>query len=614
MKILEKISWQDIALILIIIIYLVSQYNLISSFQQLPAPLYGGDRYNQLGAVIHVRDGGDPFKSYATSDPLPSYLPVYSIIVGNYARAFDLSGMDAMFSFSYIITILGLIIIYWFGKTLFNNKSAALGGTILFFNLTRLPIIKYRQFTEVTLFPLFFICLYYTIKNRDWKWALATGITFGVGSLAHGSMFLYLLLFMPILFFYMFFGQYLDYKKRKFYFRKKEFLSSWKKNLFLFLIIFIIGFIISLVYWGLPFKYMFSGDPELREIIDLSRAQGRPDSYDIITQRAGYVLTTLWNQFIAYSPVFIIFTILGVSLFLLLRKWTEYTKFIILICISTILIFWHFLITKPLLGAQVPTDEMTTFILPLIMFMFTGFFILILNKKLKGNLKFGINIILIIIFLLSNFIIFNNYVDNDKWINAGKSPLPEPLVKASEYILKTTDVNDVFITNHEVGFALNGLTGRKLVSTPRGSHNTAIADLTTRDAHLAVILYGKNDTERERLFKEYDVKYLFWYAYWLRGEFIFNEKGEPVGLFDPILILDKPEWREYLSNNNVTYQPIFAELNPNKRGVAKKFNVLLVIPQMDIAHPWDNSLDKYLTIEYEYPEDEAQAIVYKVNY
>ncbi|KYK25283.1 hypothetical protein AYK26_02265 [Euryarchaeota archaeon SM23-78] len=611
----KGLSWEDYVLIGCIIIILILQANLIGSFKQLPSPLYGGDYYHQMGGINHVKYGGDAFKSFSTNDPVPSYFPIYSLITGNIARFFNISAMQAMFAFSYVLTIIALLLAYWLGFLLFRNKSAALGATLLFFFFTRIPIIKYRQFTEVTFFLFFFVCLYYVLKTRDWKWALAAGLAFGIGSLSHGSMFLYLLLFMPVLLVYMLLGQYVNYDKRKFSFNKQEFKEQWKKNLVLFLIILVIGFALALVYWYLPLSYMASSDPALREIVDLRILQGRGDFYSNLMARAGWVFSAVWGSFIyQYSFVFVAFTILGILALFFVKKWSRTIKFILLITISTIFIFWHFLITQPLLGAQVPVQEMRTFILPLLMFMFSGLFLSIIRNTVKNKLlKLGISVFVIILVLLTNFFIYNTYIKEDRWIQVGQSgSLPGPLLGAADFIIQNTDVNDAILTNHELGFAINALTGRKIVSIPRG-HLSPVTDSVQRDADLAVMLYGSNNEQREKLFKDYNVKYLFWDSYWLRGEFIFDQDAQVVGLFDPIEVLDKPDWREYLDASNVTYEPIHTELNPNKRGKANQFDVLVVMPRMNITHPWHPSLNKYLELKFQAPQNNPSIKVYKVN-
>jgi hypothetical protein len=262
----------------------------------------------------------------------------------------------------------------------------------------------------------------------------------------------------------------------------------------------------------------------------------------------------------------------------------------------------------------VPVHEMMTFIIPLLLFMFAGIALSIIFANIKNKkLNILIAILIILLILFTNFWAFNKKIEGDRWIKTGLDPLPTPLLKAADYIITNTGVNDVILTNHELGFAINAVTGRKLVSTPRGSHNTAIADLNTRDAELAVILYGTNDDERERLMKKYGVKYLFWSNEWLRLEFTFNQKGQIAGLFDPLEVLDKPKWREYLNENKVQYTPMHTELNPNKRGKAKKFDVLVISPRANITHPWNPALNKYLKLELKYPEKNPTVKVYKVE-
>ena len=105
---------------------------------------------------------------------------------------------------------------------------------------------------------------------------------------------------------------------------------------------------------------------------------------------------------------------------------------------------------------------------------------------------------------------------------------------------------------------------------------------------------------------------MYWDGYWQWSEFRTHPNGA-LEIFDPIEVLDKPKWREYLEKHGVEYKPMNLELNPNKRGKAKKFDVLVPVPRDNATAPWHPSLNKYLELEYEFPEVNPKARIFKVN-
>ena len=191
---INKLKWQDYALLFIIILYLILQYNLVSDFKQLPSPIYGGDYYHQLGAVNHVKYGGNAFKNfYSLLDAIPSYLPLYALIVGNIAKIFSLDGMQAMFTFSYFALAISLILFYLASYKLFKNKTLALISTVLYNSLMLFPMLKYREFAKFMIFPYFFFLLYFLFTEENYKrrifYAFGIGIIYGLGSISHGTLF-----------------------------------------------------------------------------------------------------------------------------------------------------------------------------------------------------------------------------------------------------------------------------------------------------------------------------------------------------------------------------------------------------------------------------------------
>ncbi len=110
-----------------------------------------------------------------------------------------------------------------------------------------------------------------------------------------------------------------------------------------------------------------------------------------------------------------------------------------------------------------------------------------------------------------------------------------------EWIEKNTDINDVILTSNEVGFALNGLTGRKGINFRR-AHSGSYVDVDSRYLDAAIILYGNNSEDIKKLLKKYDVKYVYWEYYWVNSEFIIDfTTNNVMGWYDPLMVLYSPK-------------------------------------------------------------------------
>jgi hypothetical protein len=199
---IKKRTWQDFTLVGILIFFMLLQYGTISQYQQLPAPLYGGDKYLQLGAIYHAKDGGNLLGNFRNSDPVPNYMPLYTIIVGGSARLFNLEPMGTMFFFSYIFVALEIIVLYLLGCLVFKDKNIGLIFPMIY--LQFIVIIKYGHFARWLLFPLFFLLFFLALFEQNPRkkmvYSAVTGLAFGLVSLAHGTGFPSLSLFMFLFF------------------------------------------------------------------------------------------------------------------------------------------------------------------------------------------------------------------------------------------------------------------------------------------------------------------------------------------------------------------------------------------------------------------------------
>ncbi len=615
---LKKLVWQDYALLVLFLVYVIFQINLVSQFQQMPSPLYGGDYYHQMGAVNHVIYGGAPFKSFTNELTTPNYSPIYGFLVGNMARVFNLNAMNAMFIFSFIVIFFSMLITYWFSNAVFKNKSLALISVLIFVRLAFFPILKYRELTLFILWPLFFLSVYKLLKTRKYMWALITGVIWGIGSLSHMAFFPMAIFFMPFMFIFMYYIDFVKIKKKKFKINISKLKKEWYKPLLLLLVVFFIGFIIAQVYW---FQAIFvyhgqvpNPEPKLRHI-DLGQASAI----------FGYFGTHFKNLFFhfkdgqspwVWSLSSILITIGTISLFLI-KKFKFRDHFLILIYASAFIIPLHFLLTVPIMGFHMDPYLMQLFFYRILSMLIVPFAILVIMEVFsKFEFTKYIPYLLIGILLIFNVLDFNYRVENYKWYQTGKSPLAPYLIDASTWLTRYTGIEDMFIAPKEIGSAVNGISGRKFLAV-RGNQESLISPVFERQGDLAVILYGNNTDTQKTLLKKYNVKYLYWDYYWLRAEFQFDKGGALVGYFDPLYVRDTPENRQYFKENGVAYTPENMAIDPSSRNnpLVPKLDMLVAYPpQFDMGHPWSYSLDKFLIEIQSFSQDnQVLAKVYEVR-
>lgn len=591
---MRKLCWQEYILIAIIIVFVSVQIGWQSSLKSLPAPGYGGDLYYEMGAVNHVKYGGNPFVSSSNSEPFSHYFPGYAGVVGGMARITGMNAFTAMKVFSWISVALAIIIAYFLILVLFNNKTIALAGTIIFNPFSALRLLKYTDFGYQVFFPLIVLLTLLFIKKRHDKnyywYAVFLGISWGLGSLTHGTIFLTGMMMFPLIYLYLIFIP----------FDKKRIIP----NTIAMGTVMLIGLMIALLQWGTLIKYKMNFPFNFT-------ALSQP-SYNL-----GFIWPvlqkTIFNFSNTFNGIISFLVICGLILLITLKKSTERSRFIWLVLTLTVILPMHFLITMPLFGTDFAPAYMVTFLAPIARVLLACFALwgsLILfskNQKIQTGFIMG----LIAILLIVSGISFNSYLHNDKWIQAGRRELPTHYLEAQEWINENTNVSDVIISAKELMFLINALTGRKTIAFPSG-HISLINDRPNREMAQTLLLYSNNDDIREKIIKKYKVKYLYWNKEWISTEY--QTINGDINPFDPLEIQDTPNNRFVLKMAGIRFEPAHTTISPNKRGDDRilKLDMLLILPSGSEGHPWNKKLDKYLKLEKEFYQDgEVYGKIYK---
>lgn len=603
-RIMQKVELTDYLFVLTAIIYLIVLYSALGTLLSLPSPIYGGDYYHSRGAIENYVEGGGAFKHPAMLNETAIYFPLYTSLVGSFAKLFSLDAFEAMKYFNLFYFIVALIVTYLFFSLVLKNKSIGLGLTLMY--IAPIPIWKYLQFTIYLMIPLFLLSLYLFFEKRNVYSSIFCGVSFGLVGLSHSVAFVMACIFFGIFSAYFLIGECVERKNSKYTLNKETFKKEIKQKIIFISIISLIALLISLTYWYEP-VFKFHG-----KTLNPLTEYGIPTP-EIFKNKIHLFLDPIKGMFFNFSDLLASFSSLlalsGFICLLLIKKYSQESKFIILMIFSGFVASNHFLF-----GVNFVPSYMAVFSFKIIAPLLIGFSIYVLLNKFKNQ-----SIYIILLFLiLSAMISFSNYKTgylDDKWAQNGKRPIENHFLEAEKWVKDNVNVNDVFISTNELSFALNGLTGRKFQNIRIGVAG-GWTDIFSKMKESAIILYGDDDSEREELIKKNNIKYLYWNYYWLQSEFQFDAEGKLVNVFDPLFVWDTEKNREDLKKVNITFDPQHTWIDAAARGEAyKKYDILYIYPSyFNYTHPWNKKLDKYLKEVWRYEEGENNlAKIYEIN-
>lgn len=615
----EKNRLVNYAILLAIIFFLLFiNYLFIKPLISLPAPLYGGDYYFQLSQTNHVKYGGSPLESSNIVGALPSYFVIYSAFTGWIARIFSINAILAEFSFSYIIIILSAIVIFFLSLKLFKNHLLSTIAVLSLVTVSAFPIVKYTVMVEALLIPLLFLCIYNFITKKSLINSIILGAVYGLVGLGHAVAFMASSILMAFVFIYFEILVNPDLKIKKMKETKKIELKKLLNAMWPYFIVLAIALPIVMLWWFKPI-FVYHGQTSLHQI-DANNTDWSQSRIQF-----SFLYDILKSTFFNFTDIFtIIFSLLNIAgllaLFFLKTKNTQ-VRFVKFIIVSAFILAFHYFITQNLLGFNLVPEYISYLILEpakVLMLCLGAYFIYNLLKKfvfktdnnannshntLVNYAFFGIIIILMLAWQVNAY---NHRVDN-KWYGAGFNELPPNIKELSNYLVANTNVYDTILTSKELGFALNSLSGRKLVITRR-AHTDPFIDLDSREINAAIVLYGNGSAPRKEIIQKYNIKYLYWDNYWIQSEFQINEQGQIAGWFDPLVMFDSPEKQETLNAYNVSFFTQNTWIDPAVKGEhIKKFNLLFISPQNynSFTHPWNNGLDSYLQEVWNYSQSGA---------
>ncbi|NYZ77223.1 hypothetical protein H0O02_02815 [Candidatus Micrarchaeota archaeon] len=581
--------------------------NAVSGFVSLPSPMYGGDYYYQMGCFYNIMEGGNPLDSSSIVGGVPGYQPAYPLIGSAYCAITGSSLPGCMFGFSVIIYLFSVV--FWFIalNAMFKDERTALFATILATSIMQHPILKYTGFTDAIIVPLFIFALYKTFEDKKIQYFAVLGIFYGLLPLTHMMFFIGATFIIGLFFLYEIYSVLRE--------RQNEKIRELGKNMAVFAVL---AAAFLMLYWYRPIFEWNLHMPYDRTHMDVADMGNREVQMQFIANS----VSSLLNFGIPQIGITVLF-LFGVYRLMKERGGFGFTeKFLVIFFIGSALVTFSYLLTEPLLGMNFIPAYMSSFTLIKAAFLIAayGLHMFLTNCRMISDerVRVGIIAIFVFIFMFYGYMKFSEYLATDQWMGVGKTQeMPAAYKSLQSYILANTGVNDVFLSTKELSFAINSLTGRKLVTNRWAQQNDPYTDMPQRDEDAAVILYGDDVQKKLELIDKYGISYLYWDAYWINSEYQFNQEGQLVNIYDPMLTYDDAESRNYLGSNGVSYQAMNFWVDPAMRSEdVRKYDLLFVSPEnyQSFEHPWNPNLDPYLEKVWEHKEGNiTYAALYRIR-
>ncbi|MFH1174457.1 MAG: hypothetical protein V1725_04945 [archaeon] len=545
--------WETIAAVAISVLLFLLWLPLFLQLKQIPGPLYGGDTYYHYGHALHIHDSGNPFTNAHYLGEYEAYPWLTHMVIALLAWIAPLSFLEVFILLAPLVfTIGGFLLLYWLCKK-FMSRTLSLACAMLWVSQGAIYVLP-TWIASFIMAPLVIILIFFAKKPVE---RVIAGVVLGLACIQHLVAFIGGLIFCTLMFVANVWAN-----------RKHAFLEV-KKQALHFLPIIGIGIAVGMLWlWAPLFVYHYHS---------LNPWQEYTMNGNVIV----YVFGQLANMFLNFSSIprtiLSLLALAGFALAFFKKKPFEH-----LVLLTGIIGVLHPIITQPLLGTSFGYYRFPIFItLAGYLYAFHAIgcaSVLIKQKNLHYYVAGGI-VILSIFLTLGSISAFKQ----DKWGQVGMqySPTDQAMATMFELIRNNTNPYDVFLTSHgETGFALHGTTGRKIVIMRR-THASPFVDADIRMAEAAVLLYGNDSKEQQRLLDKYDVKYFFddYYAFSSRQNCMqywsmFAENNDA----GYVCLATSPQYEQYLRNNGITTQPVRIRLDPANLDVPL-FPMLLIQPK-----------------------------------
>ena len=584
--------------LLIAVPVIVIQLFMLLQFQQLPSPVYGGDSYWHAGEALNIYDGAAPWENLQVSGEYAYYGWLNQLLVAWIARTFSASVESAYIFYPLLLTPLVAVVSYFLGREFFGDRKFAIVLSLISVTSGFTLIDPMRILGDLVLSMAFILFLTRAIRSGKISDRIAAGFLLGIAGLTHVIAFPALASFTFIVFLYRTFLDHISIKfnpdESRLLVVVEERKNSVIRGITVFLPVLVIGFIISLLFFG-PIIFVYHGVVK-NPLQDYTEPDLSKYGLEVLGETLGYSFLNISGPLLL---VISLVSLLGLYAVTIGRR-DLHKGMIFLLAASAIIMGFHYLVTVPLLGkALIPLYFYSFLMRAAIPLLFTSAVVFIYSRIAEKAR--GVLVLAVLLFLVINIFSTMSSAYNDTWAQNGRSAAFPVFAEITSWVDANTARDDVFLSHEELSFAVNSLTTRKVVVSRR-THFSPYLDIDQRIADAAVILYGNSSEKRQELIEKYGIKYIYWDANWVN--FLQNE---------PQIV--SPEYGNYLSQNGVDFQEGNGYLDPAFGKYHPKYDVLVIVPKISgDGMPWTEDFGVMLTLQKSfYYQGQEFARIYKIG-
>lgn len=545
MRLLDKLELEDKVVAVFLALVLVFLLVNVADFKHIPGPIYGGDLYMIRGFTQSIIQGNSPLKDPFFENEY-AYYGWLSYLITALLVKISWLGLEKMSIYLPVLVQLGYLgASYLFGSSFFKSKRYGIIFMLVAFAYRIIDTKISAGFAVI--FVLLTLWSWIKYEQGSKKHSYMMGLFWGLTALTHINYFIGLSAIIGLTVAFEFLAK---IKKGN----KGKVLAGFIKK---YLIVVGIALVLALVLVG-PWLFVY-------HMNTLNPAQ-QYSMQDISKAGVGWVIGLVWGFFVRTNGVipFVwgLILIFGLVFCVLNRKKIE-QRYVLYWLVAGIAGASHHLITKPLFNNYIIPGHVWSsivWVLDIVLLTYGLKNIELMISKFNINKKIILAGFLIFL-AIATFQTYNRF-NASRWVQYGRSmdAGTQILFDIEDWMLTNTDKDDVFLANDESSFALNALSGRKLV-TVRRTHASYYVDLNKRYADALVMLYGNNKEETLELLEQYSVDYVYVDSFLISRPMITSLEHE-----------------RYFIDNNVNYTIQDVRLDPSTTE-APTFRSIVVPPQ-----------------------------------
>lgn len=540
--------------------------SVFSRYQTLPDALFGGDAWQQFGIVQHLHEGHAPWTDSMFAGEWAFRDWLMYVLVAGIARATFLDPLTVAIFWPLVPLVLGGFCLHAIGRRLFANEALAVGLAVAWMGLYAHVGFQSSTFAAMLTVPWFFLVL--VSQDGSVKRRVLLGLAYGLASLSYLVAFFGLTLLLGLVVLHRVLGRPAPRRDRAGWRVERErdttFLDRVRREARWFAPVALVALPVILVLWA-PLLLVYHGDVKNPSHLYADAARGWG------WERARGVFQDLFLD-VSHPVAFALGILSAIGVYASVRQWESHGgKWVLLVLAVGLVGTFHYLVTMPLVGNHLVYFRFPKIFLGLaaILLAFQAV-VMLARDKYRDELQVphvGAALVFVAVGAMVLTPAARSMYDEQAAVDDERT---RAMLETAAWIRKETPEDAVFLSLDEESFALNGLTGRHVV-TVRRTHANTFVDMDRRMADAAVMIYGQDREKARELMDQYHVTHA--YVGWFWKE---NEKVSPLAT--------AREYAEYWRANGVPFEEAVMPYDPV--GDVQVFPVIRVVADASAEPPF----------------------------